>query len=544
MDKLRRRVRRGLDRFHRPARCGRLSCEMSDAPAPTRLADLLGTLSLSTDLAAGAPMETSLRTCTVAARLACVLGLDEAAVSDAYYVGLLRHLGCTAFAHEAAASAAGDDHDFLRTFEAIDPLDRLATAKQIVGGLARGKGARARAEAVGRTLLNPSLATSLAKAQCAQAAALATDLGMTARVANALEQIYERYDGSGAPNLLEGEQIELAARILHVATLVEIQYRHGGRARVLDVVRARRGRQLDPRVVDAFTGETENVWSLLSSTSAWEKFLDAEPGAPRMIRAEDRGALALTFGRYADLKAPSRLGHSPAVADLACQAAAADGFEASEVETLRLAALLHDLGVVGVPNGVWEKRGPLNMVDWERVRRHPYDTERILLRGPSLAPVAAIAGAHHERGDGTGYPRGAAPPPLARAARLLAGADAYVAMIADRPHRRALSSAAAADELRRDVAAGRLCPRATDAVLAAAGVERPVREVPAVDLTARETDVLVEVARGSTNKEIAVALGIAARTVKHHLENIYAKAGVNTRSGAALFAVRHGLVRP
>jgi HD-GYP domain-containing protein (c-di-GMP phosphodiesterase class II) len=520
------------------------SREMPDRSSPVRLADLLGALSLSTDLAAGAPMETSLRTCAVAARLACVLGLDDAAVSDAYYVGLLRHLGCTGFSHEAAASAAGDDQDFLRTFEAIDPLDRLATARQIVGGLARGKGAGARAEAIGRTLLNRSLPTSLAKAQCAQASTLAADLGMTARVACALEQIFERYDGSGAPNQLEGEQIELAARILHVATLVEIQFRHGGSALALDVVRARRGRQLDPRAVEAFIAEAESVWPLLSSSSAWEAFLDAEPGAPRMIREEDRGALALTFARYADLKAPSRLGHSPAVADLVCKAAAADGFKASELETLRLAALLHDLGVVGVPNGVWEKRGPLNMVDWERVRRHSYDTERILLRVPSLAPVAAIAGAHHERADGSGYPRGTALPPFARGARLLASADAYVAMIADRPHRRALSAAAAADELRREVAAGRLCRRATDAVVAAAGVERPAREVPAFDLTVRETDVLVEVARGSTNKEIAVALGIAARTVKHHLENIYVKVGVNTRSGAALFAVRHGLVRP
>ena len=105
-----------------------------------RLADLLGTLSLSTDLAAGVPMETSLRTCAVTATLARILGLETSAVSDAYYAALLRHLGCTSFAHEAAGTAAGEDHDFLRTFEAVDPIDRVAVARRTVRALAHGKG--------------------------------------------------------------------------------------------------------------------------------------------------------------------------------------------------------------------------------------------------------------------------------------------------------------------------------------------------------------------------------------------------------------------
>ena len=488
-------------------------------------------------------METSLRTCSMAARIARCLGLEDVGVADAYYTALLRHLGCTSFAHEAAGSAAGDDHDFLRTFEAVDPIDRFAIAKRMVSTLARGKGAGARVGAFSRTLFNPALAPSLAEAQCAQASALAADLGMTARTIRALQQIFERYDGTGAPCGLAGEEIELSARILHVATLAEIQHRHAGPEHALEVVRARRGTQLDPSVVAVFVDQAENLWSLLSG-SAWEAFLDAEPGSPRAIDAGERDTLALTFARYADLKVPSRLGHSPAVADLACRAGIDAALSASEIETLRLAALLHDIGVVGVPNGVWEKRQPLNAVDWERIRLHSYDTERILLRIPALAGAATVAGAHHERLDGSGYFRGSALAPSARTARILACADAYVAMTADRPYRAALSAAAAADELRREVAVGRLCARATDAVLAAATGKRRSEKPPAValTLTAREIDVLVAVARGGTNKEIAVALGIAVRTAKHHLENIYAKVGVNTRSGAALFAVRRGLV--
>jgi DNA-binding CsgD family transcriptional regulator len=203
--------------------------------------------------------------------------------------------------------------------------------------------------------------------------------------------------------------------------------------------------------------------------------------------------------------------------------------------------------VVGVPNGVWEKTQPLNVADWERVRRHAYDTERILLRLPAFGDVARIAGAHHERNDGTGYPRGALVPIAARAARLLACADAWVGMTSDRPHRPSLSVSSATLALREEVAQGRLCERAAGCVLAVV-LDRGLAEVPAgppspSGLTPREIEVLVEVARGSTNKEIAAALGIAARTAKHHLENAYGKIGVSTRSGAALFAVRHGLVR-
>lgn len=515
---------------------------VTSSPTTTRLADLLGTLSLSTDLAAGVPMETSLRTCLVAVRVARALGLAEDAVADVYYAALLRHLGCTGFAHETAAVAAGDDHDFLRTFEAIAPGDRAAAASQAVRSLARGAGPLTRATAIGRVLLSPSISSALAAAQCEQASSLAADFGMRPAVIRALEQIYERYDSAGKPRGLGGDAIELCARILHVGNLVEVQHRYGGQLRTLDAVRACRGGQLDPRVADAFFSEATAVWPLLSPRSVWESFLEAEPAPPRLLHAAEREIVALAFARYADLKVPSMLGHSPTVAELACKAAVEDGLAASEIETLRAAALLHDIGVVGVPNGVWEKQQPLNVIEWEQVRRHAYDTERILSRLPSLTDVAAVACAHHVRSDGSGYPRGFTVPPSARAARLLACADVYAAMTAARPHRPALGAVAAANELRREAVAGRLCARATDCVLAAVGRARSTERRPPPELTLREVEVLVELARGGTNKEIAIALRIAPRTVKHHLENIYEKINVTTRSAAALFAVRHGVV--
>jgi DNA-binding NarL/FixJ family response regulator len=136
-------------------------------------------------------------------------------------------------------------------------------------------------------------------------------------------------------------------------------------------------------------------------------------------------------------------------------------------------------------------------------------------------------------------------PVTERAARILACADAYRARIERRPHRPAFTTDSAADDLRREVQSGKLCGRALDRVLGSAGVRaKAPSSRPPSGLTEREIDVLSHLARGLTNKEIAVALGIAPKTAQHHVEHIYAKIAVNTRAAAALFAVRHDLVRP
>jgi HD-GYP domain-containing protein (c-di-GMP phosphodiesterase class II) len=176
------------------------------------------------------------------------------------------------------------------------------------------------------------------------------------------------------------------------------------------------------------------------------------------------------------------------------------------------------------------------------VRLHPYYTERVLERSRALAPLAPVAGAHHERLDGSGYHRGATAAQLSLGARLLAAADAYDAMTHDRPHRPALAPAAARAALAEDVRAGALDKRAVDAVLeAAGGAPLRVRQAHPAGLSDREVEVLRLLAQGLSNKEIARALTIAEKTAGHHVEHIYAKTGVGTRVGAALFAMRHDL---
>jgi HD-GYP domain-containing protein (c-di-GMP phosphodiesterase class II) len=183
----------------------------------------------------------------------------------------------------------------------------------------------------------------------------------------------------------------------------------------------------------------------------------------------------------------------------------------------------------------------LTASEWEQVRLHPYHSERILSRSSALAPLAPLAGMHHERLDGSGYYRQATMIPTG--ARVLAAADAYQAMTQERPHRPALTPSAAAEQLNSEAARGRLDAEAVRAVLDAAG-HPPARARltwPA-GLSDREVQVLRLVARGYSNREIARVLWISPKTAGHHVQHIYAKIGVSTRAAAAMFAMEHDLI--
>jgi len=272
--------------------------------------------------------------------------------------------------------------------------------------------------------------------------------------------------------------------------------------------------------------------------------LAAVPDGPDLDCADlDVDGALTVLADFTDVKFPALLGHSRAVARLAEGAMTALGADDAAVRDARRAGLVHDLGRIAVPNSIWEKPGPLSEPEREQVRLHAYQGERLLSRVPALAGVVRIACAHHERSDGSGYFRGSRAADLSTAAQVLAAADVYAALVADRPHRPALTAPAALATLRAEVAAGRLERRAVDAVLAAAG--HPVRPAPdpAPDgLTPREVEVLRLVARGLTNRQIARTLVISERTAAHHVGHILTRTGVSTRAAAALYAVQHGLL--
>jgi HD-GYP domain-containing protein (c-di-GMP phosphodiesterase class II) len=208
---------------------------------------------------------------------------------------------------------------------------------------------------------------------------------------------------------------------------------------------------------------------------------------------------------------------------------------------IRRAGFVHDLGRVAVHARIWQKPGPLTADEWEQVRLHPYHGERVLSRSPFLSALSPVAGAHHERLDGSGYHRGATAPELAFPARLLAAADAYHAMTEPRPHREALLPERAAQVLAEEANAGRLDPDAVAAVLEASGERVPRLEHPA-GLTEREAEVVAMLARGLQTKQVAQTLGISVKTADRHIQNAYRKIGVSSRAAATLFAMEHGLV--
>jgi len=509
-----------------------------------RLAELVGGLTLASDLANVFPPEKTMRTAALAVALGRRAGLGPDALRDAYWVALFRFVGCTAFAHEEAHHyGAGEDLGVRNTMALADMGDLSGTARAIVSRVGRGGPLPARARGVARLLLTGAAAKH-ARAQCDASMRLAELAGMSEAVRAALGQVCERWDGRGEPARAAGEALAVACRLLHVADVAEIVQHRAGDDAAVDEVRRRAGRHLDPELGRIFVAHAGGLLAGIRGPSVWERFLDAEP-SPVAVADEQRvDDVATAFAHFADLKSVFTLGHSPGVAALALGAAEGLGLPAEAARELRRAALLHDLGRVSVPNGIWDRPGRLGVAEWECVRLHAYYTERVILRAPAWSRAAKIAASAHERLDGSGYAKGAPGGLLARPERLLAAADVMQALREPRAHRPARAMGDAVAVMREEAKAGRLDPTAVDAVIAAArGAAPKPRCAPRrTTLTERELEVLRLVARGKSNPEIGELLGISRRTAQHHVEHTYDKIGVHSRAGAALYAVENGLL--
>ena len=505
-----------------------------------RLSDLLGALSLATDLGAGVPFEKGLRTCAVASGIAGELGLgpdDRAAV---YFASLLRSLGCTAEGSKFAAWF-GDDVAVQRELKTLD-LDDPAWAGAQRARFAAWAGEARAAELSERFVeVIPRHGKELATGSCEVSAGLGSQLELPAGAIVALDEVYERWDGRGAPSRRRGDELTIAARIVHVAERAVMAHYEGGDPEAMREVQRRAGGKLDPDLCAVFVESAEGILSPLASEDILAEVRAFEPAPRRSVRDPEIEAVCAAFAAFADLKGRFLLGHAAHVADLVDKAAALSGATADTRTDLRLSALLLDLGRVGVSSAVWDRPGRLGPAEWERVRLHPYWTERILRRCAGLEHLVARTAAHHERLDGSGYHRGVRGGELSGGARLLAAADVFAALLEDRPHRPGVSLAEAAVVLRDEVAAGRIDAEAMAAVLEAAGLPRSRAKWPN-DLTDREVAVLRVLVRGLSNREIADALVVSPRTVQHQLASVYDKIGVRTRAGAAVFAIEHGLV--
>ena len=479
----------------------------------------------------GLPLGHGMVGAALAMRLAERLGVDRATAVQTYYGSLLFYAGCTAdadvqadlfpdglTAHWTAVMFASQRKSMAGVFRALSAGDG--------GRMVQGVRAAAKLPRAGRGYKRHT------EALCEVAEMLATGVGLPRIVSDLFRLLTERWDGGGPLGRAVGADLPLAIRIVHVARDATFQHLLHGAGAAVEVVRERAGGAFDPSVVDALSVD------MLDASTDWADALDAEPEPHLMLGGAQIDDALTSVAAFVDLA--DVVGHSSAVADLAAQAAKQLGWADDEINVVRRAALVHDLGKVWVPFRIWHQERPPSADDWEKIRLHPYYTERVLSESPFFAELVHVAGRHHERLDGSGYHRGLTGSELDLPARLLAAADAYQSMVEVKPVRPASTGADPAGQLRADASAARLDPGAVVAVLEAAG--HPRERVTRPDgLTPREEQTLTLLAQGLATKQIGRTLGVTAKTADHYVQRVYAKIGVSTRAAAAVYAMQHGL---
>ncbi|MET0578794.1 MAG: HD domain-containing phosphohydrolase, partial [Ilumatobacteraceae bacterium] len=505
-----------------------------------KLSELVATLSLVSDLGMGRPVERVLRQTVIAMRLADLADAGEGVRAATYYTSLLTWVGCAADTSDLAGMFGDETQVFADSHDG--DLAGINLAAFMLRHLGRGGTPIHRLTTTGRFVATAGGSVrQIMQSHCQSTGELADRLGLGDRVRQPLVQAFERWDGRGIPGTARADELDIAARIVHLADCVEWFHFTAGAQRALDVVRQRRGTQFDPDLVDLFGRHAADVLAGVGEISAWEEVIALDPRLGEELDDEGLDNALEALGDFADLKSPSRTGHSRGVAVIAERVAADVGLDPLDVQMVRRAALVHDVGMIGVPSAVWEATKPWTVSQRELARTHPYLLERMLAHTPLLSRLAHCASLHHERLDGSGYPRGLRGDSIPVAARIVAAADVHHALTQERPHRPAFDAGAARAILLDEVRAGRLDGEIVNAILRGDG--QRVRRRPELPggLTRREAEVLVSLARGRSNPGIAADLSISRKTVSSHLERIYTKLGVSTRTEAALFAMRHSL---
>jgi len=510
-----------------------------------RRADFLMTLAYAADLATGHSRDFALRSCVLAMRFAEVLGLDLEQRRAVYHQALLRYIGCNADTHLLAA-AFGDEIALRKDLATIDMGDKSAIGGVILQALKRAFAdlpPDELAKAVERGLAEAmSVSVPILSGHCEVAQRIAERIGLPPAIRENLGQLYERWDGRGLPRGLAGEDVKLPVRLVTLAQDAIVQAETKGVPEMMEIIARRRGGACEPRLTDRFLAHAER---LIDGAVDRETVLALEPEPHAMLDEAACEEACIAIADMIDMRMPFTFGHSRAVASLADSAGKRLGLPSRDIRDLRWAAYIHDIGELAVPVSTWMREKALTTRETDSIRLHPYHGERALVPlGGDGNPVAALVLRHHERLDGSGYHRYAKAPDLSPAARILAAAEAFQTVREARPHRPALTDAAAATKLRSAVREGKLCSEATSAVLTAAG--QITRRDPAerlAGLTPREIEVLRLIAGGRTSKEAARELDIAPKTADNHIQSLYSKIGVKTRAAAALYALERGLVR-
>ena len=417
------------------------------------LSQIIGALSYALDLTEGEPAGHAVRTCKIGMRLAQELGLDADTRSDLFYALLLKDAGCSANSAKMAALFGADDHVAKRTSKRVDWSGRWPALLWSVRTVAPRGSVRARVDRLRAIKAEGKVTHALMEARCERGAEIATMLGFSLATAMAIRTLDEHWDGAGQPDGLAGEEIPLLGRILYLAQTAEIFHAAGGPPAAWDVLCHRSGHWFDPALVESFRAVRDD-------TAFWDALHDDDLGTwepeDRHLLADEAqlDRIADAFAGIIDAKSPWTYRHSDRTTLIVMGLASRLGAGDEELRDLRRASLLHDIGKLAVSNRILDKPAGLTRAEYARVREHPLVTERILARVPGCEHLAGMAGAHHERLDGGGYPHGLRDGELTLPMRVLAVADVYEALTSDRPYRRALRSDEALGVMRADVPGG------------------------------------------------------------------------------------------
>ncbi|HEX5322960.1 MAG TPA: HD domain-containing phosphohydrolase, partial [Capsulimonadaceae bacterium] len=383
----------------------------------------------------------AVRTCLIGMRIGSDFGLTGADLAGLHYGMLLKDAGGSSVSARMHGILSSEDVQSqgevkIVNWCSLSEAIRFAVAHTLPEGTFME-----RANRVFAMIGAPSkLMGDMAHDRGNRGSEFAAGLGLGEQTGKAIYSLEEHWDGSGVPHGLKGEEIPVQARIGCLAQTLDVFVNAFGTGPAYEVINTRRGKWFDPALVD-----TANRFA--QDTSFW-KIVRKRPqdGIAQLNRRfreaseDDIDTVCETFARIVDAKSPFTANHSHRVRDYASQIAEEFDFTPEKLTFIRRAALLHDIGKLAVPNTILDKEGKLTPDEFDCVKLHPYHTWQILRVIPGFARMAEVAGAHHERLDGSGYFRSLWANQLDQEMRILAVADAFDAMTAERPYKKPLDA--------------------------------------------------------------------------------------------------------
>lgn len=436
-----------------------------------QLADVLGALSHALDLTEGQPVGHCVRATWIGFHIGRKMGLPDLQLWELYHTVMLKDLGCSSNAARICELYLSDDLSFKRDFKTVsDSLPKVLGFVFSHTGLKAGLAERFRA--VLNILQNGgAIVDDLIQTRCQRGAQIARQLRFPASVCEAIHALDEHWNGAGRPDRLAGPAIPLYARIALLAQVVDVFHTAAGPAAAMAEMRGRSGTWFDPEVVACFerVATEPGFWETLASEEVEAAVLALAPVSPIVVDEDYLDDIARAFAQIIDAKSPFTSGHSERVAVYSDMIAAELGYTPERRRWLKRAALLHDVGKLGVSNAILDKNGKLDEAEWQDMRNHAALSETILARVPVFHEMASIGGGHHERLDGKGYPRGLTGDEIAPETRIVSVADVFDALTADRPYRAAMPLEKALGLMRADLgtAFDPTCFAALERVLAA-----------------------------------------------------------------------------